>query len=54
MGYGDEKPVNPKLRVKAKELETFVQENEEMGNEEVAVIQIGGYPYHLKKHGIPF
>lgn len=28
MGYGDEKPVNSKLRVKASELEKFINENE--------------------------
>lgn len=29
MGYGDEKPVNPKLRTKSPELEKFVKEDEE-------------------------
>ena len=33
MGYGDEKPVNSKLRTKAPELEKFVKENEENGED---------------------
>lgn len=40
MGYGDEKPVNPKLRVKAPELEKFVKEFEEEDDE----IEIYGLP----------
>jgi hypothetical protein len=34
MGYGDEKPVNPNLRVKAPELEKFVKERSEPEKEE--------------------
>ncbi len=33
MGYGDEKPVNPKIRTKAPELEKFVKEGEDIGSE---------------------
>ena len=48
MGYADEKPINPKLRVKSPELEKFVSE-EENNDENVANIRINNYPWYLKK-----
>ena len=57
MGYGDEKPVNPELRVKSPELEKFVREEDnESGydlpvNDDTVVIKINGYPWYLRKAG---